>query len=194
MTGRVGSRGHGYSSYTNGCRCDECREAKAFYMRNKRSEATAARNNATPGERYVAPGITHGTISGYKDSSCRCVECSASKYTADRRLFLSQRGDISRGVLLIVTMLGLAVFGFLNNVGRPNGATLLILIVLAAILWIVCATTRGYRVLERRDVAYTEKKLKQTKNTPPEVAGDQLVWLLGTLLRLAGSHREGAQR
>lgn len=192
--GRASSRGHGYSGYTGGCRCSECREAKAAYMRNKRLDAAAARNQTAPGDRYVAAGITHGTISGYKDSSCRCTECSNAKYLQDRRLFVAQRGGISSGVALIITMLGLAVFGFLNEVGRPNGLTLLALLILAGILWALAATARGYRVLDRRDIAYTDKQLKKTKNTTPAAGPDQLVHLLADLLRLATGQREGAQR
>lgn len=99
-----------------------------------------------------------------------------------------------RAVIFIVTLLGLAVFGFLQDVGRPNGLTLLVLLLLALVLWVAVATGRGYRVLEHRDIAYTAKKLKQTKDTGGEVVAGQIVQLLATLLRLSADQREGSRR
>lgn len=67
---------HGYSRYTTGCRCLVCRTAKADYMRGKRAQAAEARRAAqAAGGAYVAPRITHGTLSGYRDSKCRCPDC-----------------------------------------------------------------------------------------------------------------------
>lgn len=78
---------HGYVAYTHGCRCDECRAAKAAYMRQKRRAARdyAGQLIAVDGSRYVAPGITHGTYAGYQDARCRCLECTAAKAAVDRQ-------------------------------------------------------------------------------------------------------------
>lgn len=73
---------HNYNGYTNGCRCEICRAAKATYMREKRQGAARERDDAA-GE-YVAPGITHGTYAGYADSACRCGSCKQAKADADR--------------------------------------------------------------------------------------------------------------
>jgi bacterioferritin-associated ferredoxin len=74
---------HGYPRYARGCRCPVCREAKAAYMRDKRAQAAEARQEA-PGE-FVAPGITHGGIAGYKDSGCRCGPCRRAAKQASVR-------------------------------------------------------------------------------------------------------------
>jgi hypothetical protein len=61
---------HGYGGYSRGCRCEECKDAKAKYMSAKRRAATEA---AQPGE--AVAGVTHGTRSAYKDKGCRCEKC-----------------------------------------------------------------------------------------------------------------------
>lgn len=80
---------HGYGPYTHGCRCDVCREAKAAYMRAKRAEHRREANGPLIDEsgRYVAPISTHGTISGYADYKCRCLECTAAKSRASSRQY-----------------------------------------------------------------------------------------------------------
>lgn len=161
MTAAIGNN-HGYNAYSKGCRCTDCREAKAAYMRGKRREATTARTQAT--DRYVAPGITHGTISGYKDSSCRCAECCRTKKDEDRRLYhRSQLGAVSLGVILIVTCVGLAALGCLTSKGRPNGAALAVVVVVGGILWVLGATFRGYWVQQNADADYTEGTVKTVK-------------------------------
>ena len=71
--------GHGYGRYTNGCRCQVCRAAKAAYVRAKRASAAELRVwCALFGERYEATGITHG-ITGYQDHHCRCEVCRVAK-------------------------------------------------------------------------------------------------------------------
>jgi hypothetical protein len=63
---------HGYNRYSNGCRCETCRAAKAAYIGERRRAATA---RAAPGR--VVPGIKHGTRRGYKELGCRCEPCTA---------------------------------------------------------------------------------------------------------------------
>jgi hypothetical protein len=83
---------HGYGRYTNGCRCEVCRAAKAAYMRKRRAfgralaqqwtaTSTGQRGNRSnawaPGsKRYVAPIGTHGTRAGYDEHGCRCEPCT----------------------------------------------------------------------------------------------------------------------
>ena len=76
---------HGYLAYTHGCRCDECRAAKAAYMREKRAAAREAAGTLIDslGRNYV-PGIKHGAA-GYKDHLCRCEVCTAAKRVEDAR-------------------------------------------------------------------------------------------------------------
>lgn len=78
--------GHGYGPYTNGCRCDVCRQAKADYQREKRHAAAAVSEGmprldrtdllGTADGRFVAPFVTHGTAHAYKDNGCRCLPCT----------------------------------------------------------------------------------------------------------------------
>lgn len=76
---------HGYGRYTQGCRCDQCRGAKATYMRTKRAEAgQRSRAAKSEGQLYVADGIAHG-ITGYRDHSCRCAVCRRARKGADFR-------------------------------------------------------------------------------------------------------------
>lgn len=66
---------HGYVTYSRGCRCDVCREAKAAYIRNQRaSRATSAKVH----------GIRHG-YSGYANHKCRCIVCRRAKGAQDKR-------------------------------------------------------------------------------------------------------------
>lgn len=81
---------HGYNAYTHGCRCEVCRAAKAAYVRVKRAEARQYSRRHVGGE-YIARGITHGTISGYRDSMCRCPECKAVKRAVDRRHYAARK-------------------------------------------------------------------------------------------------------
>ena len=72
---------HGYGGYSAGCRCDSCRIGKRNYMRAKRKTAARTQRAAADPDTYVAPGITHGTYSGYTDSYCRCAACLNAKAT-----------------------------------------------------------------------------------------------------------------
>lgn len=80
-SGPVDTRGwnintHGWVGYSRGCRCKVCRSSRAEDVRNRRAAAAARRIAAeAAGRVYVATGITHGTSSGYKNSSCRCPAC-----------------------------------------------------------------------------------------------------------------------
>lgn len=65
---------HGYGAYTNGCRCEVCRRAKAAYMRLKRAAEPTGH----------VEGITHG-YAGYQDYKCRCDICRTAKYRADKQ-------------------------------------------------------------------------------------------------------------
>lgn len=60
----------------HGCRCDECRAARA----------AAGRARYTPVPRKAPKPITHGTSRGY-DRGCRCDECreARTEYTRDYR-------------------------------------------------------------------------------------------------------------
>lgn len=62
--------GHGYTAYTNGCRCDICKRAKADYTANRRAEAIR-----TPDLVITDPAVTHGRRSTYDERGCRCDPC-----------------------------------------------------------------------------------------------------------------------
>ena len=85
------SEAHGYTAYTRGCRCDECRQAKADYMRGRRAMARYKAQKHTDGRpgpgvaRYLAPKATHGTRAGYDEHGCRCEPCTAARRESDRR-------------------------------------------------------------------------------------------------------------
>ena len=72
---RDGSRvsTHSYGGYTQGCRCDICRDAKAAYMRKRRRAASL---NPASGP---VEGIKHGTLFGYQERGCRCDDCVEAK-------------------------------------------------------------------------------------------------------------------
>lgn len=78
---------HGYNRYTHGCRCEECRAAKATYMRDKRARARAV------GQRVVE-GIKHGTA-GYKDHLCRCETCLGAKTAEWERRKARDVGEVA---------------------------------------------------------------------------------------------------
>lgn len=71
---------HGYGAYSQGCRCETCRAAKAAYMREKRAKAW----QDAPGDRTPIPGIKHG-YSAYQDLKCRCYVCSLAKANDDAK-------------------------------------------------------------------------------------------------------------
>ena len=82
---------HGYGRYTNGCRCDVCTEAKAAYMRAKRSKSQQVPGGLINDKgRYVAPIDKHGTIHGYQQHACRCFDCTAAKSAATKRQYAAR--------------------------------------------------------------------------------------------------------
>lgn len=70
---------HGYSGYSNGCRCQVCRDAKAAYMAGRRAAAFTA-DNAPEQD----PAVTHGTRSAYEERGCRCGACIAAERVSSR--------------------------------------------------------------------------------------------------------------
>lgn len=83
---------HGYGKYTNGCRCDVCRQAKADYSRERRAKARAlAQKYSVDGWRYVAPIERHGTRFGYEEAGCRCPECTHARTSSDVTYARSRR-------------------------------------------------------------------------------------------------------
>ncbi len=67
---------HGYGGYTQGCRCETCTDAKAAYMRRRRTDAYTA--DTAP---ETDPAVTHRTRFAYEERGCRCDAC----VTAERR-------------------------------------------------------------------------------------------------------------
>lgn len=91
---------HRYSAYTNGCRCEVCRAAKADYMRERRAAArvlaqkhTSAPTGKRPRSTACAPGATrylasvdrHGTRFAYEEWGCRCFDCTTARVASDAR-------------------------------------------------------------------------------------------------------------
>lgn len=85
---------HGtYTGYASrDCRCDECKAAKAEYVRDRRRAGVedmghpevvlpAWHQRAVPYasrvgvKRFMKPTVTHGTHSGYRNG-CRCWDCT----------------------------------------------------------------------------------------------------------------------
>lgn len=80
-----------YGRYSNGCRCEGCREAKSAYMRQKRD---TRQMNRTPVKgpygttRWIAmdvPANRHGTIWAYQEKGCRCDPCRHRNDLNDKR-------------------------------------------------------------------------------------------------------------
>lgn len=67
------------SSYTNGCRCNECREALRLYTAEIRARRRARRVTVN-GHPFAAVdqngnALQHGTASTYQNWGCRCFPC-----------------------------------------------------------------------------------------------------------------------
>lgn len=80
---------HGYSGYSQGCRCETCTVAHRDYLRTymaARYERARRRRVLVEagGGRYIADGIKHGH-GGYTNHSCRCETCREAKRAYDRR-------------------------------------------------------------------------------------------------------------
>ncbi len=56
------------------CRCDNCKQANADYMRAKREEWAQ-----TPFDQ-----IPHGTCNGYVNYNCHCEECTLARTVAQQ--------------------------------------------------------------------------------------------------------------
>ena len=54
-------------SYSNGCRCDLCREANTIKMKEDRSN------------RFEKGTFEHGTMVGYLNADCRCDDCKMAR-------------------------------------------------------------------------------------------------------------------
>lgn len=86
----ITTAGHGYVSYTRGCRCDVCRAAKAAYMSTRRAQGRSvsqdfAARYPTARLSTLPDGVSHGTRSAYDERGCRCPECSAARADSDAR-------------------------------------------------------------------------------------------------------------
>lgn len=86
------TRQHGRNTtYTRGCRCDECRRAASDYQHGQRHLRYAARTFV--GGRWIAPvpEVRHGSVDVYRNHGCRCVSCTRANrehlaaYRARRR-------------------------------------------------------------------------------------------------------------
>jgi len=83
-----------HGSYAKGCRCDDCREAAARYMREWRWRT----GRAMPREQRwaeVRSRRVHGSLAMYKKAGCRCEICEAWNrgYQAGYRARLRRSGD-----------------------------------------------------------------------------------------------------
>lgn len=77
--------GHGdYRTYTQGCRCDACREAHRVHMVDRRA-AWAADPSA-------ADRAGHGKKSTYRNYHCRCEPCTTAN-TADVTAYRARRRE-----------------------------------------------------------------------------------------------------
>lgn len=77
-----------------------------------------------------------------------------------------EAGRISPWLLFPVTLSGLFFWGWTHSSARPNGATLLAILCLAAagtLLVILGKTIRGYWVLEEQDAEHTEQALENMR-------------------------------
>lgn len=85
MGARYDVKTHGYAAYSNGCRCEVCRAAKAERTREYRAQARKALRlvNAKGTGRNFVPGITHG-YNGYQNHACRCMVCTHERSRYDR--------------------------------------------------------------------------------------------------------------
>lgn len=80
---------HGYGPYSNGCRCETCRAAKAAYMRERRAAGTVLLRAAQARQNTLRPHsrtATHGTRAGYETHGCRCKRCRAAHNASDKRI------------------------------------------------------------------------------------------------------------
>jgi hypothetical protein len=81
---------HGYGSYTDGCRCRTCKDAKADYQARRRAEAYSA-------DHEMPENVSHGCRSTYEEHGCRCGPCKQSQ--AGRHPLGAAAKDIASSVL-----------------------------------------------------------------------------------------------
>ncbi|GGV80392.1 WhiB family transcriptional regulator [Streptomyces thermoviolaceus] len=78
--------GHGdHRTYMKGCRCDDCRKAKAAYM--------ATWRNSRLGDAAGADRAGHGKQSTYMNYGCRCQRCKAANAAAQRERRTRRRAE-----------------------------------------------------------------------------------------------------
>lgn len=103
---------HGANGYSRGCRCAECRSGRAEYVRSRRADAAARRIAAKAGGQvYVAAGISHGTASGYKNASCRCLACCQAAKDHRRGVYVSPLAEQPPAVLTCIRCKGIESAG-----------------------------------------------------------------------------------
>ncbi len=66
---------HGASQYSNGCRCEVCRDGHRIRQQTLREAARWK----------TIPESVHGTTHGYGYWDCRCDRCCAAKQAANQR-------------------------------------------------------------------------------------------------------------
>lgn len=88
----IETRKHGYGCYTNGCRCEVCRAAKAEYIRARRATARQRMREVADLGLLHVEGITHGRF-GYEERGCRCVTCLAARAAADHDTKVRRKGN-----------------------------------------------------------------------------------------------------
>lgn len=88
---------HGqYTRYTAGCRCTDCKAAKAAYMRQRRAagrDAARARQSNTPLHPFGAGGRA-----AYLERGCRCFECREATTIARVFALANQRARNQQGL------------------------------------------------------------------------------------------------
>lgn len=71
-----------YKHRKSPCRCVECKEAKRLdEARGRRLRGIQPRNS----------GLTHGTLSGYKNHKCRCDNCKEANNNYQKEYFARRR-------------------------------------------------------------------------------------------------------
>lgn len=74
-----------YSAYTQGCRCEQCKDAARQYQREYRARRR---------EEVLTEARVIHTGSGSYGYGCRCVECKAANFVIDQKIPLENIGVI----------------------------------------------------------------------------------------------------
>jgi len=81
----LGELEHGSDAeYGAGCRCEYCCQAHRVYNAELRAKRMAER--VLVNGRLVHPKPKHGTTNGYFHYGCRCVDCTAARTAAQKRV------------------------------------------------------------------------------------------------------------